>query len=169
MQINPIVFHSRSLCAEYISMRQKSLGLPRKLHYLLFKTLEMTRLAPYLKCLRYSVKYWLLLKICLLVPRHINILYEWTTPSYAFNASKHAWNNQIRVNPTNHILKTKKMHCVCRNVFLIIGYILKGFVILIIIIKIKKIKQARSNSHLINNTKRHANWIWILLQLSNAF
>jgi len=95
-QIKPIVFHSRSLCAEYISVRHKSLGLPRKLHYLLFKTLEMTRLAPYLKCLRYSVKYWLLLKICLLVPRHINILYEWTTPSYAFNASKHARNNQIR-------------------------------------------------------------------------
>lgn len=46
----------------------------------------MTRRAPYLKCLRFSVKSWLLLKICLLLPRHINILFGWTTSSYAFNA-----------------------------------------------------------------------------------
>lgn len=104
---------------------------PRKLHYSLFKTLEMTRLAPYLKCLRYSVKYWLLLKICLLLPRHINIWCGWTTSSYAFNASKHARNNKISHESNQPTTFWKKKNTLWLSIYFL-WYILKGFVIIII-------------------------------------
>lgn len=136
------------VCWRYFSYSRS----PRKLHYSLFKTLEMTRLAPYLKCLRYSVKYWLLLKICLLLPRHINIWCGWTTSGYAFNASKHARNNKIS-HESNHILEKKK-NFVFINLFL--WYILKGFVIIIITNKnfffFPKQSINSSNSHLIINS-----------------
>ncbi len=97
-------------------IRWKWAGLAWKLHYALFKALEMTRLAPYLKCLRYSVKYWLLLKICLLLPRHVNIWCGWTTSSYAFKALRFkTYLKQSNQAGVDHVLQ--KNICVCQNLF----------------------------------------------------